>query len=302
MKISPKLIDDITRVIRETCNMPVSGSNVTSEEESPIEEISTSANAGAFSTPNAFSSNGDSTGSQHLKLDPQYTFSQKPNNQKRNTVNMKESIAFHDKHPELAKKYGIVGPISNSQKALELATKAKKTVYTQDDKRFYIVDPKLDADLVKAGFRKIEESTSSPAIFKSLPFRQNWDFPVIGKLTQNTIRDSFSKILGGSMFGTAAVNWYKQSGPDVILTIDIANYDDNTPKAKLQMVAKVMSKLAGVDINFMTLVRKQSSEDLSGYEPGMFSQQSGEPGYENRFATITSTKAKFKIPNCKIVE
>lgn len=459
-----KIVDHISNMIEQNC----------SEEE--LDEISTSIGAGAYSTPNAFSSDKDSNGSEKLNLDPQFTFSQKPNNSKKNTVSMKEgiqtpikpglrlihtltqselevvsvsgntvtmkritagdpkyknivgektktsipllqktdnykvktneslvgrlpekwkrayfqivcndrdqlntvlkslkelgcnvnglerlnkfpvnifpnfrsktsgwtdhsdrigdkisysefratlgyalyqksmnesiynvdeSIAFHDKHPDLAKKYGIVGPFADPKKAAEMGKSQNKSVYTHDGKRHYLVDPKLEKDLEKAGFKKIEESgeaSSQPVVFKQLPYRQNWDFPVIGKLTQNAIRQIFSKTLGSGMFGTAANNWYKQSGSDVILTIDIANAGSGVSKTKLQTIAAVMSKLAKTNITFIKLVQKRRSEDISGYEPGKFTQMPGEPGYEKRFASVTSTKAKFRISNCKIVE
>ena len=297
-----KIVDHISSMIEQNC----------SEEE--LDEISTSVGAGAYSTPNAFSSDKDSNGSEKLNLDPQFTFSQKPNNSKKNTVNMKEgiqtpikprlrlihtltqselevvsvtgntvtmkritagdpkyknrvgeksktslsilqktdnykvktnesqqryntatydrianmikdlidyyphphtsvgqqiqiisrllpnfkvlspiakrelsdaihqleietetsgltklltklkvheSIAFHDKHPALAKKYGIVGPFADPKKAAEMGKSQNKSVYTHDGKRHYLVDPKLEKDLEKAGFTKIEESTAS---------------------------------------------------------------------------------------------------------------------------------------------
>lgn len=211
-----KLIDKIWRLLENT-----ELSNNESEDE--LEEISTSAGAGAYSTPNAFSSDTSDDGSQKLTRDPQYTFSQKPNTEKRNTINMKESkynvgdllqhtnskailkiqsiqqktvklqvvtpgtlpgakvgkvittglnniqhpklytkinvvdesIAFHDKHPDLAKKYGIVGPFADPKKASEMGKQQNKLVYTADGKRHYLVDPKLEKDLEQAGFKKV---------------------------------------------------------------------------------------------------------------------------------------------------
>lgn len=193
-------------------------------EEEEIDEISTSAGAGAYSTPNAFSSDKSGSGSQNLdKHDPAAVFSEDPNTSKKNTINIKESIQRSDIKPATTLKHIRTGT--------ELVITA---VMKNGDVIMKVANPGTSPDTKKPMFRRGDiQKTSVNLLLKTKnyelnpnPIQEDW-FSKIGKSNPNTKNLKFP--IGSKYLVIKVIEVESMGGSD----------DDLQPKEVVEIVKNI---------------------------------------------------------------